>query len=94
MSHSSLSLEERRLAEGAFASGSDCVIVGGSLPAGYQHPRTDDGCIINEFGMKLRQGPLYMETVAAPLALLACQLNRNGQYAAVVFEESGRIVDA
>jgi uroporphyrinogen decarboxylase len=50
------------------AMGSDCVIVGGGLPAGYSHPTTDDGCIINEFGMKMRQGPLYMETIQAPLA--------------------------
>lgn len=50
------------------AMGSDCVIVGGSLPRGYRHPTTDDGCIINEFGMKMKQGPLYMQVVAPPLA--------------------------
>ena len=50
------------------AMGSDCVIVGGSLPAGYSHLITEDGCIINEFGMKMRQGPLYMEVIQAPLA--------------------------
>ena len=50
------------------AMGSDCVIVGGSLPRGYTHPNTDDGCIINEFGMKMKQGPLYMQVVAPPLA--------------------------
>ncbi len=49
------------------ALGSDCVIVGGSLPRGYSHPTTDDGCIINEFGMKMRQGPLYMQVVDPPL---------------------------
>jgi len=49
------------------AMGSDCVIVGGSLPSGYSHPTTDDGCIVNEFGMKMRQGPLYMEVVDPPL---------------------------
>jgi uroporphyrinogen decarboxylase len=48
--------------------GSDCVIVGGGLPVGYSHPQTDDGCIINEFGMKMRQGPLYMEVIECPLA--------------------------
>ena len=47
--------------------GSDCVIVGGSLPTGYSHQKTDDGCIVNEFGMKMRQGPLYMEVVESPL---------------------------
>jgi len=50
------------------AMGSDCVVVGGSLPRGYTHPTTEDGCIINEFGMKMRQGPLYMEVIEAPLA--------------------------
>ena len=50
------------------AMGSDCVLVGGSLPAGYSHPTTQDGCIINEFGMKMRQGPLYMEVIEEPLA--------------------------
>ena len=49
------------------AMGSDCVVVGGSLPAGYSHPRTEDGCVVNEFGMKMRQGPLYMEVIEAPL---------------------------
>lgn len=48
--------------------GSDCVIVGGTLPAGYSYPRTPDGCIVNEFGMKMRQGPLYMEVIECPLA--------------------------
>jgi uroporphyrinogen decarboxylase len=50
------------------AMGSDCVLVGGSLPARYSHPKTDDGCIVNEFGMKMRQGPLYMEVIEEPLA--------------------------
>lgn len=50
------------------AMGSDCVVVGGSLPTGYTHRATEDGAIINEFGMKMRQGPLYMEVIEAPLA--------------------------
>lgn len=50
------------------AMGSDVVVVGGSLPAGYKHPQTNDGAIINEFGMKMRQGPLYMEVIEEPLA--------------------------
>lgn len=49
------------------AMGSDCVVVGASLPRGYSHPPTGDGCIINEFGMKMRQGPLYMEVIDTPL---------------------------
>jgi len=50
------------------AMGSDCVVVGAGLPRGYQHPADDSGCIINEFGMKMREGPVYMEVVAHPLA--------------------------
>ena len=50
------------------AMGSDCVVVGGSLPSGYSHLKTEDGCVVNEFGMKMRQGPLYMEVIEAPLA--------------------------
>jgi len=51
------------------AMGSDCVVVGASLPRDYQHPRDKDGNVINEFKMKLRQGPIYMEVVApAPMA--------------------------
>lgn len=47
--------------------GSDVVVVGGGLPAGYTHPTTDDGAYINEFGLKMRPGPLYAEIVGAPL---------------------------
>ena len=50
------------------AMGSDCVVVGAGLPAGYSHAQTSDGCILNEFGMKMRQGPLYMEVIECPLA--------------------------
>jgi uroporphyrinogen decarboxylase len=50
------------------AMGSDCVLVGAGLPRGYRHPVRADGQVINEFGMKMRQGPLYMELVEHPLA--------------------------
>ena len=49
------------------AMGSDCVVVGASLPRGYSHPVPQPGRIINEFGMLMEQGPLYMQTVEAPL---------------------------
>ena len=45
------------------AMGSDCVVVGAGLPWGYAHPTDDDGNRVNEFGMHLRQGPVYMEVV-------------------------------
>jgi uroporphyrinogen decarboxylase len=53
------------------AMGSDCVIVGASLPRNYTHSLDNDGCITNEFGMKMRQGPLYMELLGNPLAYVA-----------------------
>jgi len=51
------------------AMGSDCVVVGASLPRGYRHPVDENGYLVNEFKMKLRQGPIYMEVVApAPMS--------------------------
>lgn len=50
------------------AMGSDCVVVGASLPRGYQRSVDDGGCMTNEFGMKMREGPVYMEVVEHPLA--------------------------
>jgi uroporphyrinogen decarboxylase len=50
------------------AMGSDCVVVGASLPRGYQHPTDENGYIINEFRMKMRQGAIYMEVIDHPLA--------------------------
>ena len=50
------------------AMGSDCVLVGAGLPRGYSHPEDKNGHVVNEFGMKMRQGPLYMELVGHPLA--------------------------
>ena len=50
------------------AMGSDCVIVGAGLPRGYEHPTDENGWIINEFGMKMREGPVYMDVVVHPLA--------------------------
>lgn len=51
------------------AMGSDCVVVGASLPRGYEHPVDENRHVINEFNMKLRQGPIYMEVVPpAPMS--------------------------
>jgi len=48
--------------------GSDCIVVGGGLPTGYNLKKLTSGHIINEFGMEMREGPLYMEVVDAPLS--------------------------
>ena len=50
------------------AMGSDCVVVGASLPRGYSYPVDENGYIINEFGMTMRQGPIYMEIIKYPMA--------------------------
>ena len=51
------------------AMGSDCVVVGAGLPRDYEHPVDENGLTINEFRMKLRPGPLYMEVVPpAPMS--------------------------
>lgn len=50
------------------AMGSDCVVVGAGLPRGRKHPVNHAGCIVNEFGMKMREGPVYMEVVEHPMA--------------------------
>ena len=49
------------------AMGSDCVVVGIGLPRGYEHP-VEDGLTIDEFGMGMRPGPLYMDVIRYPLA--------------------------
>jgi uroporphyrinogen decarboxylase len=50
------------------AMGSDCVVVGAGLPAGYIHSTTNDGSIINEFGMKMQQGLYWMDVVDGPFS--------------------------
>jgi uroporphyrinogen decarboxylase len=49
------------------AMGSDCVLVGGGVPAGYEPEATDDGCIVNEFGMKMKMGIGWYDVVKGPL---------------------------
>ena len=50
------------------AMGSDCVLVGIGLPRGYSHQVDESGHIIDEFGVVMRQGPLYVEPIGHPLA--------------------------
>lgn len=49
------------------AMGSDCVVVGGGLAEGFELVEDEEGYIVNEFSMRMRQGPLYMEVVESPL---------------------------
>jgi uroporphyrinogen decarboxylase len=47
--------------------GSDCVVVGGTVPAGYAPRRVRDDITLNEFGMEMQPTPLYVEVVKCPL---------------------------
>jgi len=49
------------------AMGSDCIVVGGGLGRIFRQLVDADGTIVNEFGMKMRQGPLYTEVIEPPL---------------------------
>ena len=49
------------------AMGSDCVMVGGGVPAGFVPEETDDGCIVNEFSMKMKMGIGWYDVVEGPL---------------------------
>jgi len=47
--------------------GSDIVVVGGGFGKGFKLKENENGVIINEFGMKMRQGPVYMDVIEPPL---------------------------
>jgi uroporphyrinogen decarboxylase len=50
------------------ALGSDCIVVGATIPRGYVPVPAGDGATINEFGMWMKPTALYMEVVKCPLA--------------------------
>ncbi|MFH2113177.1 MAG: uroporphyrinogen decarboxylase family protein [Spirochaetota bacterium] len=50
------------------AMGSDCVIVGGTVPEGFVPKPVSGDISENEFGMHMKPTPLYMEVVRCPLA--------------------------
>lgn len=50
------------------AMGSDCVVVGATVPEGYTPERVCDDVTLNEFGMEMKPTPLYVEIVKCPLA--------------------------
>jgi len=51
--------------------GSDCVVVGTEPAAGYAPVKGSDGSYTNEFGMVMRQGPIYVDVVGHPLGTLS-----------------------
>lgn len=50
------------------AMGSDCVVVGATVPENYSPVSVRDDITLNEFGMEMKPTPLYMEVVKCPLA--------------------------
>jgi uroporphyrinogen decarboxylase len=49
------------------AMGSDVVVIGGTVPAGYVPERVHGNITRNEFGMHMKPTPLYVEVVKCPL---------------------------
>ena len=49
------------------ALGSDCVVVGGTIPSGYEARKPRDDISLNEFGMEMKPTALYVEVVKCPL---------------------------
>jgi uroporphyrinogen decarboxylase len=50
------------------ALGSDAVIVGAAEAASFAPEKSDDGTWLNEYGMRMRQGDIYVEVTEYPLA--------------------------
>lgn len=50
------------------AMGSDVVVTGASVSDNYKVVKDEKGCWLNEYGMKMRQGDIYVEVVDYPLA--------------------------
>lgn len=50
------------------AMGSDVVITGASVSDDYKIIKDEKGCWRNEYGMKMRQGDIYVEVIEYPLA--------------------------
>ncbi|OHD80439.1 MAG: hypothetical protein A3J97_02270 [Spirochaetes bacterium RIFOXYC1_FULL_54_7] len=51
--------------------GSDCIVVGTETGSGFDAQYDSDGSYRNEFGMLMRQGPLYVDVVDHPLARIS-----------------------
>ena len=50
------------------AMGSDVVVTGASVSDDYRIVKDENGCWLNEYGMKMRQGDIYVEVIEYPLA--------------------------
>jgi uroporphyrinogen decarboxylase len=50
------------------AMGSDVVVTGAAVSDNYKIIMDEQGCWLNEYGMKMRQGDIYVEVIEYPLA--------------------------
>jgi len=50
------------------AMGSDVVVTGASVADTYEVVKGADGTWLNEYGMRMKEGPIYVEVVGHPLA--------------------------
>ena len=50
------------------AMGCDVVVTGASVAASYKPAVAPDGTWLNEYGMRMKQGPVYVEVTGYPLA--------------------------
>lgn len=50
------------------ALGSDVVVVGGTCAKGFERKTESNGTWLNEFGMRLKKGDIYVDVVECPLA--------------------------
>lgn len=49
------------------AMGCDVVVTGAAEAAGFVPEKSSDGTWLNEYGMRMKQGPIYVEIVEPPL---------------------------
>ena len=49
------------------AMGCDVVVTGAAEHAGFKPEKASDGTWLNEYGMRMKQGPIYVEVVEYPL---------------------------
>ena len=78
--------------------GSDVVVVGGTVPAGYTPVPVDGDITKNEFGMHMKPTPLYVEVVKCPLETITSTKDAEDYqfpdaYAAGRFEKAKRDID-
>ncbi len=48
--------------------GSDCVVVGGTVASDFEIKMVRDNITLNEFGMEMKPGDLYVDVIKCPLA--------------------------